>query len=160
MKADYFWLSDDSENLITVSNLSEDTVEDMQTYVDGESATLDILRVYIKTDLDGEKMDLTYFAMDPDSFIMPYISEGMSITGENQIVLNDSYKEDGIALGDTIYDATTEIPLTVVGFTSDTMYAHIAVGEGEVVAIVGPSGVGKTLYFPSQVHLHMQTAVM
>lgn len=129
MDADYFWLSEDSENLITVSDLSPETVQKMQENVTGDYATLDILRVYINPMDSKEKLNITYFAMEPNAFIAPKIVEGRGLSeASGEIVLNTSFREDGIALGDTVSDASSGLPLTVVGFAKNTMYAHIPVG--------------------------------
>lgn len=129
MDADYFWLSDDAESLITVSNLDLDKVEKMKKAVDGEYATIDIMRMYASGIGEEDKTDITYFAIDADAFIIPEIVEGKSFRNDaKEIVLNDSFKEDGVQIGDIISDSSTGIELTVVGFTTDEMYAHIPVG--------------------------------
>ncbi len=131
MNVDYVWMSEDAENLITVSHLEDDQVAEMQKQVDGESAPLDIQRVYIQQNKDSEKLDLTYFGMEPGSFLMPEVTEGTGLSKDpdaREIVLNDSFKEDGIKAGDTILDSATGTKLKVVGFVKDTMYAHIGVG--------------------------------
>lgn len=59
----------------------------------------------------------------------PEIVEGKGLSGkEHEIVLDSSFKSAGMKLGDTIEDASARYEYTIVGFTEDAMYSHVAVG--------------------------------
>ncbi|MCM1062102.1 MAG: ABC transporter permease [Eubacterium sp.] len=129
--ADYFLISDSAENVITVSDIKPEKTEELQTQTNAELAVLDIQRMYLARKDAAEKLNITYFAFEPGSFIEPEVAEGVRLSdsdAENPIVLDESLKNDGIALGDTVYDSSSEIEFTVVGFAKDSMYGHTAIG--------------------------------
>lgn len=126
-----FIISEDSENLITISNLSTEDYEMIKDKTQNNVAVLNMQRMYILKSGEESKINLTYFAIDTESFILPKITEGTAFIdtdSENTIVLNDSFKEEGIIIGDIVEDSSTGIKMTVVGFTSDEMYGHTPVG--------------------------------
>lgn len=130
-EADYYLVSDSSEKLITVSELPYETLDKVKKQTNSEVAPLDIQRMYLQKQGEETKINVTYFAIDPDSFLMPNIIEGNNLTNSNTeypIVLNDDFKAEGITVGDTVKDSYTEIVFKVVGFTKDEMYGHVSVG--------------------------------
>lgn len=131
MDAEYYILSDDSEGIITVSDLDKEVLTKVNEQSSNEVASLDIQRMYINTEESNDKIDITYLAMEPDSFLVPNTVEGSALnTGDSnyQIILNDSFKENGIRIGDVVRDSSTDVQMIVVGFTSDEMYGHTAAG--------------------------------
>lgn len=129
MKADYFVLSDDAEKLLTVSNLTDEEYTEVQNAYGSSAAPIDVQRMYIQKGKDDDKLDVTYFAIDPDSFLNPDVYEGKKLdTAENAIVLDDDFESKGIQIGDVIEDSASGIQLTVEGFTKDEMYGHTSVG--------------------------------
>ena len=47
--------------------------------------------------------------------------------GNQEVVLDESYKEKGIAVGDTIQDKTSKENLTVVAFAKNAKYGHSSI---------------------------------
>lgn len=128
MDADTFVLSDDAEKLITVSNLTQEQSDEIQDAYGDKATSIDIQRMYLVKDGDDEKIDVTYFAIDPDSFLNPDVYEGKKLTTEeNTVVLDDDFASKGIQVGDTVEDSSSGIKMKVVGFTKDEMYGHISV---------------------------------
>lgn len=132
ISAEYFLISDTAENLITVSSLDETVYEQVMEMTDGNAAVLDIQRMYLMKDGDEEKLDITYFAITPDSFLQPKVQEGnefVAATGvENPIILDSDFRAEGIRVGDTVRDSSTKMEFMVVGFAEDQMYGHTSVG--------------------------------
>lgn len=129
--ADAFVLSDSAEKLITVSELPEDTLASLAEKTDAELAPLDIQRLYLQKQGEDEKINITYFAVNPDSFLAPTVFEGKSLaeaTEKNAIVLDDDFQVKGIRTGDVVRDASSQLEMTVVGFAKDEMYGHVSVG--------------------------------
>lgn len=123
-----FVLSDDAQNLITLSTIDDTTESALLTQYGTNAAALNIYRGHFKTDTSTTKLDVTYFAIDPDSFLNPSVQTGDALTASgNEIVLDESYMDDGLKVGDTIKDSDTDITFTVVGFTKDAMYGHTSV---------------------------------
>ena len=127
MPADRFILSDDSEKILTVSNLTPDEYTAVQNKYKDKATPIDVQRTYLQKGNKGDKQDVTYFAIDPDGFLSPKVTQGKKLTTEkNTIVLDDDFESTGIEVGDTIEDSASKIKLKVVGFTQDAMYGHIA----------------------------------
>ena len=126
LDAQSFVLSDDSEKLLTVSNLSDHQYQEITKQTKGKTTSLDVLRTYIQTANSDEKKDAVYFAIDPHSFLSPSNQLAKS-KAENPVVLDDAFQEDGIQVGDHIKDASTGVVMSVCGFVSDQMYGHVSV---------------------------------
>lgn len=126
LDAQSFVLSDDSEKLLTVSNLSDRQYQEITKQTKGKTTSLDVLRTYIQTANSDEKKDAVYFAIDPHSFLSPSNQLAKS-KAENPVVLDDAFQEDGIQVGDHIKDASTGVEMSVCGFVSDQMYGHVSV---------------------------------
>ena len=129
--ANYFVVSTDAEKLIPISKVDTNVLEQVASMTTDKATSLNIKRSNINTQKDEMKLDITYFAIDPDSFLSPKISQGESLaasTVEHPILLDDSFQEQNIELGDIIKDYETGISMTVVGFTTDEKYSHSPVG--------------------------------
>lgn len=129
MDASYFVVSSDAEKLITVSNLSSKAADQVKSAASGKTAALDIQRMNLNKKGEAEKLDVTYFAVNPDEFLNPAVIKGDKLTGEaHTIVLDEAFEEDGIKTGDVLVDSASGLELTVTGFTKDAMYGHTPVG--------------------------------
>jgi putative ABC transport system permease protein len=129
--AKYFVISEDAENLITISGMSIDVLGKISESTKDLVTPLDIQRMNLKTEGSDTKLDITYFAVDPESFLVPEVTEGERFTdsiSEHTIVLDDSFEEEGIAIGDIVEDSASGLSLKVVGFVKDEMYGHSPVG--------------------------------
>lgn len=129
MEATQFVISTDAEKLITVSRLDKEIVDQIKESTNSNAAVLDIQRMNINKKGQTEKLDVSYFAINPEEFLNPTVIDGSKLSKEPYgIVLDDAFMEDGIEVGDTLVDSTSGIELTVTGFTKDAMYGHIPVG--------------------------------
>lgn len=130
MDAKYFVISDSAEDIITVSNIKPELLQSLREQLSGDVTTLDIQRMYLqKTDCE-EKINVTYFAIEPGSFLEPELMEGTSLakaSAERAIILDDDFQMEGIQLGDLVVDSSTSLTFEVVGFTKDQMYGHTSV---------------------------------
>lgn len=129
--AEYFVINTDAEKLISISNIDKDVLKEVSTQTTNNVTNLNIKRSNISTVSDEKKLDITYFVIDPESFLSPEITEGNGLSNSSekyQIILDDSFKNENIAIGDVIEDSVTGLSLTVVGFTHDEIYTHSPVG--------------------------------
>ena len=127
--AEYFVVSTDAENIITISGMPVEVLDQVASQTTDKVTTLDIQRTNINTIGSDTKLDITYFAIDSESFLAPPIKEGEELkSAENTILLDHSFLEEGIAIGDVIEDSASGLQLTVAGFTEDEMYGHSPVG--------------------------------
>ncbi|EGD48080.1 LOW QUALITY PROTEIN: protein of unknown function DUF214 [Ruminiclostridium papyrosolvens DSM 2782] len=127
--ADFFAISEDAQNVIAASSLTQKQVNELIKHKSGAVSPLNIQRAYVKQKNSTEKLDITYLAIDTGSFLSPEVTDGAKLSsGEHEIVLNDTYKEDGISVGDVVEDTASGIQLTVVGFTKGAFYGHVSAG--------------------------------
>lgn len=128
-EAPYFILSEDAEKLITISSIDSDILDEITEMTSNEIAPFNLQRMNLNRIDDSTKLDVTYFAIGEDSFLNPTIIQGEGLTvGKNEIILDQSFKEYGITIGEVVEDSSTGIELTVVGFTKDAYYGHTSVG--------------------------------
>jgi len=129
--AKYFVVSDDAENMIGISSLQKEVLSQVSSMTSDNVTNLNIQRANLNTSENKTKIDVTYFAIDTNGFLLPNITEGKAFSKTDMqytIVLDTSFQDDNIAVGDIVEDSTTGIEMTVVGFTKDEMYGHSPVG--------------------------------
>lgn len=141
INAEYYLLDDSAEELITVSTLDENVLEEVSSQTSSSVTPLDIQRMYLVKEEDTEKLNIMYFAIEPGSFTEPEVMTGKNLKQayENQddfsneeafypIVLDDDFMLEGISIGDRVYDSSTDLAFTVTGFAKDQMYGHVSIG--------------------------------
>lgn len=127
--AAYFVVSEDANDLITVSKLDTAVLEEVKKETNSQVSPLNIKRMNLNLKGSDEKYDVTYFAIDTTGFLNPEVEEGQQLEETaNQIVLDQSYEDDGVEIGDIVEDSATGVEMTIVGFTKDRTYGHIAAG--------------------------------
>lgn len=128
-QADHYILSDDSDSIITRSTLTKKQLQEVSGMTSSEVTPINLMRMSMYKKDTQKKLDVTYLAVDTDSFMMPTVIDGSEITAdENTILLNKSFIEEEVAIGDTIIDSASGIELKVAGFVKDEMYGHSGVG--------------------------------
>ena len=143
--AAYFVVNEDAKDLITGSQLDVDVLKEVDNATSGNIAALNIKRTSLNAVDSDSKYDITYFAIDPSSFLNPAVTNGEMLAGDNQIVLDESYEDDNLQVGDKVEDSSTGVEMTVVGFTKDRTYGHIAVGYmtlatyDDIATVINPS---------------------
>lgn len=124
--AGFFALSKDSDEIINRSELSENQADTVKNAY-RDSSSFNLQRMAICKPDDPLKIDCTYFAIDINSFMADSI-DGAASLSDFEIILNNTFKSEGIEKGDKILDSATQTELTVIGFTKDQSYAHSPVG--------------------------------
>lgn len=128
-QANHYIVSDDANSIITRSTLTEKQFEEVNGMTSSEITPINLMRMSMYKKDTQKKMDITYLAVDKDSFMMPSIIDGSEISDdENTILLNKSFLEEEVSIGDTIIDSGSGIEMKVVGFVKDEMFGHSSVG--------------------------------
>ena len=128
-KSEFYVLSGDADEIITRSTLTEEQLQELQAMTTDTITAIDLQRMSMERVDDDTKLDITYMAVDPDEFMMPKVMEGTTLTETGYtIVLDDSFMDDGIAIGDVVIDSSTALEMTVVGFAKDILYGHTSLG--------------------------------
>lgn len=69
------------------------------------------------------KINITFFGIDPDEFIMPEVIEGEEFSDDYEVIADISLQEEeGIELGEELKLAGSDIKVKVVGFTEDAKF--------------------------------------
>ncbi|ATI35710.1 ABC transporter permease [Rhodococcus sp. H-CA8f] len=76
----------------------------------------------------GTPVDLTLFGIEPGSFLEPVTADGRGLQADTDIVVSSTFRDDGVAIGDTVILDRLGTELTVVGFTEDKRtFGHVDV---------------------------------
>jgi len=128
--AQTFVVQSDVDNLIPLSSLNDEQLDEIKSQTSAEVETLNIQRLNLNLVGQDKKLDVTYFVVDDYGFLNPDLKEGRTILNKQgfEIVLDISFKDDGIIVGDYVEDTATKIIMRVVGFTTDKLYGHTPVG--------------------------------
>lgn len=122
-ESDAIVLTDESNTNINMSMLTFEQAEEIKA---DETALLGLAPSVIrKIGETGEasKINVTFFGIDPEEFIMPEVNEGRAFENDDEVVADISLKEeDNVALGDTVQLAGSSKEVEVVGFTQNAKF--------------------------------------
>ena len=132
-KANYYILADSADKLISRSSFTDDDVTDLNNSnelieLNKNTTPINLFTSNFTMDSLDKKTNIVYLAIDPSAFLIPEVIEGNTLNNDKEIVLNNSFKEAGIEIGDIIKDSASDLELKVVGFTKNQMYGHMSVG--------------------------------
>ncbi|NLB46733.1 MAG: ABC transporter permease [Microbacteriaceae bacterium] len=75
---------------------------------------------------DGTQIDLSLFGIQPDSFLLPDVSDGETLAGLTGIVVSETAKAEGLKLGTVITLDRVDTEREVVGFTEgQATFGHV-----------------------------------
>lgn len=129
MKAEKFVVSEDAEGKLLRSQIKKEDVDNVLAQVsEKEAVPMHIAMSTFEKEGSSKKVDIAIFANKQDSFITPKTIEGKAIDLEdNEIIIDESAKNKGIALNDKIVDPISKKAFKVVGFTENEMFSHAPV---------------------------------
>lgn len=130
MDADHFVMESGVEHKLSRSTIPMDTLSEVRASTDVKAAeSLGQMMFTFNKEGTSKKTDVTIFATDANGFLAPKIIEGKSYDNKKQgeLVANDSLKEDGYQVGDTLVDEISGTSFTIVGFTENQSYSHTPV---------------------------------
>jgi putative ABC transport system permease protein len=68
------------------------------------------------------KQNISLFGIREEEFLMPNVTEGKSFEKANEVIADDSLKDKGFNLGDTLSLSSSDQLLTIVGFTDSARF--------------------------------------
>src|SRR5699024_9000775 len=113
------------------SVISEDVSEDLksQNNVKDAAPMGTQTAVLLKEDAtsEDEKIDVSLLGINPGTFLEPELIEGESLAdGKNQdVIVNDVLKNQGIELGDALEIEGTDNVIKVAGFVENESFNHL-----------------------------------
>ena len=132
MEADYVVYEKGSQNSMTKSLFSSQLTDELNKFSEVKDAAPmgHSMATVLKSDTAAkeEKTDIALLAVEPGSFLEPEAIEGHGISNKHQdeVLVNDSFKDEGFKLGDTLELEGTKEKLKIFGFTENQTYNHVA----------------------------------
>lgn len=126
-------LSKDSDKNIPFSSITPEDTEEIEK-IDGIAYSgLFIQRATIAQTEGSSTLDITYFAIENNGqeILTPKTSgTGARISDlkENEVILDSSFQDEGIQLGDEVIDKASKQKLTVIAFAQDAKYGYSEIG--------------------------------
>ncbi|GAB3055300.1 ABC transporter permease [Virgibacillus ainsalahensis] len=71
---------------------------------------------------DDLKSNVSIFGIRTGEFIMPEVTEGSPFTTEGEVIADDTLKEEGFAIGDELEISSSDVALTITGFTDNARF--------------------------------------
>ena len=126
-------LSTDSEGVIPYSSITADDIEALEAAGMRNYASLVIQRATITRVDDSNTLDITYFATDHNesNTLEPTLIDSdlaISELGDNEVILDSAFENEGIHVGDRVIDKMSEQELTVVAFAKRANYGYSNIG--------------------------------
>lgn len=120
--AERFVTTKDAEGVFTRSFLTPEQVKDLQAQSAGATA---FAQTFVSFGNGDRQLSGVLLGVDPAGFLAPSSSEGARL-GTAGAVVDESLKEDGVKLGDTITLKPSGETLKVVGFSRSARLNHQA----------------------------------
>ncbi|TKI37270.1 ABC transporter permease [Bacillus mycoides] len=129
MKAEKFVVSEDAEGKLLQSQIKKEDVDTVLAQVnEKEAVPMHIAMSTFEKQESSKKVDIAIFTNKQDSFITPKVIEGKSSDlADNEIIIDESAKNKGLALNDEIVDPISKKVFKVVGFIENEMFSHAPV---------------------------------
>lgn len=120
-EADQILLTEEANDNLNMSMLPRSLYDEVDA---PEKAVLAQTAGVVTKEDNGEKVDVTFFGIDPDQFLAPNITDGEMFASDDEAVADNSIeKEYGISIGDTIKLAGSDKKLKIVGFTDNARFS-------------------------------------
>lgn len=130
LQADHVLLEKDVDQRITSSKFSADKIDAIQELEGVEKATaLTVNMTSASEEGSDKKIDVALFLTNLDGTLIPDVRSGetLSSSNANELILDDSVKQEGVKLGDELDLAGFDKAFTVVGFTKSQRFSHTPV---------------------------------
>lgn len=120
-EADQILLTEEANDNLNMSMLPRSLYDEVDA---PEKAVLAQTAGVVTKEDNGEKVDVTFFGIDPDQFLAPNIIDGEMFASDDEAVADSSIEEEyGISIGDTIKLAGSDKKLKIVGFTDNARFS-------------------------------------
>lgn len=131
MEANYVVFEEGSRHSMSRSVVSQTLVSDLKEHdaVEDASPMGSMVAVVLKNGniADSEKIDVSILGIEPGSFLEPEVVEGSTLSEANEyeVIVNDSLKDEGIEIGDTLEIEGAVETIKVIGFVKEESFNHL-----------------------------------
>lgn len=113
-------LTEEANDNLNMSMIPRSTFDEIDA--DEKAILAQTAGVVTKEDRN-EKINVSFFGIDPDQFLTPTITEGKLFSSDDEAVADHSVAtEYGLAIGDIVQLAGNDKELKIVGFTEDARF--------------------------------------
>lgn len=120
-------LTEESDKSLSQSSMILDDVYDVDAK---EMAVIGQINAIASNEIG--KKNVSIFGIRDDEFIMPNVTEGKAFINDNEVIANDSLKQEGFQLGDELQLSSSDEVLTIVGFTDEARFIAAPVLYGDL----------------------------
>lgn len=110
-------LTEESDKSLYQSFMSTDQLKDIKAK---KTAVIGQLNAIASN--GGSKQNISLFGINKEEFLLPNVMEGRSFDKANEVVADDSLKDNGFKLGDELSLSSSDQLLTIVGFTDQARF--------------------------------------
>lgn len=129
LPASHLVYQEEAEHKFSKSLITEAKVKEIEQQTGVKRATplgTSVTSVVNETKKSDKKTDITLMGITPGSFIEPKVVEGRALsTNKTEIVIDESIKEAGYKLGDTIQLSGFKRDYKIVGFVKGETFNHL-----------------------------------
>lgn len=123
-KADSVLLAKDADATLTLSQVSRAQENQITADKVAPLAQLNTVAWSVKNPKDSDKVKVSLFGIDSNSFIRPNIVKGRLFKTNKEVVLDQSLaKEEAFAIGKDFYTSSSSQALTIVGYTQNARFS-------------------------------------
>lgn len=123
-KADSVLLAKDADATLTLSQVSRAQENQITADKVAPLAQLNTVAWSVKNPKDADKVKVSLFGIDSNSFIRPNIVKGRLFKTNKEVVLDQSLaKEEAFAIGKDFYTSSSSQALTIVGYTQNAKFS-------------------------------------
>lgn len=117
-------LNVDAEKMIGMSRIPKDLYQKVLSK-DANATPLIIQHGLITKETSTEKLDVTFFAVDPQQRLNPNVIKGSKLDNTaNTVIIDESMSGEGVEIGDTLYESESGMSFVVRGFAQGETYSH------------------------------------
>lgn len=120
-------LTEESDKSLSQSSMTLDEIDD----VDAKEIAV-IGQINAIASNEDNKKNVAIFGIRDDEFMMPNVIEGKAFMKDNEVIANDSLKQEGFKLGDELQLSSSDEVLTIVGFTNEARFIAAPVLYGDL----------------------------
>lgn len=143
LQADQILIEQDVDQRITRSLFPADNVDAIQKTKGIEAATVLSVNMTSTSEKGSDKkIDVALFSTANDGMLIPEVSSGETLTtpGADELIIDDSMKQEGVKLGDQLEIEGSDKAFTVVGFTKNQRFSHTPVAYVSSDALASSNG--------------------
>lgn len=125
-------LTEESDKSLYQSFMSTDDLKDIKAE---KTAVIGQLNAIANN--GDNKQNISLFGINKEEFLMPNVIEGRAFEIENEVIADDSLKDEGFNVGDKLSLSSSDQQLTIVGFTDQARFNAAPVLYGNLETFHG-----------------------